>query len=282
MIKILETPRDAMQGIAKFIPTEDKIRYINSLLEVGFDSLDFGSFVSSKAIPQMRDSYDVITNLNTANSKSEILSTIGSLNGAIRSFEHDNIDGVIFPFSISETFLKKNIRSDFQKSIDLSKQLIDMCNKEDRVLRMYITMAFGNPYGEEWSTEILSNWVGKLLNFGVKEIILGDTVGSGTPEDIAASFDKLKTDFPELNPGVHIHTTPENWKSKVSSAYDNGCRTFDTVLGGLGGCPMSGEDLLGNLNTLDLIEFADSKNELVNVDREKLLVAMGVGNEVFK
>ena len=281
MIKILETPRDAMQGIANFIPTEDKIRYINSLLEVGFDSLDFGSFVSSKAIPQMRDSFDVITNLNTAGTKTEILSTIGSLNGAIRSFEHDNIDGVIFPFSISETFLKKNINSDFNKSVELSKTLIDLCKKEDRVLRMYITMAFGNPYGEEWNTEILTNWVEKLLNLGVKEIILGDTIGSGTPEDIAASFDALKNKFPDLKPGVHIHTTPENWKSKVSAAYDNGCRTFDTVLGGLGGCPMSGKSLLGNLNTMDLIEFADSKNELVNVDREKLLVAMAVGNEVF-
>ncbi len=281
MIKILETPRDAMQGIAKFIATEDKIRYINSLLKVGFDSLDFGSFVSSKSIPQMRDSYDVITNLNTANSNTEILSTIGSLNGAIRSFEHDNIDGVIFPFSISETFLKKNINSNFDKSVELSKTLIDLCKKEDRALRMYITMAFGNPYGEKWSVEILSNWVDKLLDFGVTEIILGDTIGSGTPENIAASFDILKTNFPQLKPGVHIHTTKENWKPKVSAAYDNGCRTFDTVLGGLGGCPMSGKSLLGNLNTLDLIEFADSKNEAINIDREKLLAAMAVGNEVF-
>ena len=221
MIKILETPRDAMQGIANFIATEDKIRYINSLLEVGFDSLDFGSFVSSKAIPQMRDSYDVITNLNTANSNTEILSTIGSLNGAIRSFEHDNIDGVVFPFSISETFLKKNINSNFHKSVKLSKTLVNLCKKEDRALKMYITMAFGNPYGEKWSVEILSNWVDKLLNIGVTEIILGDTIGSGTPENIAACFEILNTNFPHLKPGVHIHTTKENWKPKVSAAYDN-------------------------------------------------------------
>ncbi|OYT11746.1 MAG: hydroxymethylglutaryl-CoA lyase [Bacteroidetes bacterium 4572_112] len=248
MIKILETPRDALQGISKFIPTEQKAKYINALLNVGFDTVDFGSFVSPRAVPQMKDSHQVIELLNTESTNTQIVSTIGSLSGAKRAFEHDKIDGIVFPFSISESFLKKNINSNFDKVQRLSDDLIDLCVQKDKNLKFYIAMAFGNPYGDKWNTDILLQWTEKLLNMGVSELILADTTGDGTSENIAKSFETLRMEFPNLNPGVHLHTTPKNWHSKLGAAYNNGCRSFDTVIGGLGGCPMSGKALLGNLN----------------------------------
>ena len=281
MIKILETPRDAMQGIQEFIPTANKIEYINALLNVGFDTIDFGSFVSPKAIPQMRDSAEVIAQLNTHNSNTEIVSTIGSFSGAKRAFEHDNIDGIVFPFSISESFLKKNINSNFDKVQALSDQLIDLCVQKNRNLKFYIAMAFGNPYEDKWNTDILLQWTEKLINMGVSEIILADTTGDGSVNDIANSFVAINSEFPTLNPGAHLHTTPNNWHKKLSAAYDNGCRNFDTVIGGLGGCPMSGKTLMGNLNTLDLIAFAKEHGEETSINNEELLKAMEVGNRIF-
>ncbi len=281
MIKILETPRDAMQGIQKFIPTAHKVEYLNALLNVGFDTIDFGSFVSQKAIPQMRDSAEVIAQLNTNGNNTEIVSTIGSLGGANRAFEHDNIDGLVFPFSISESFLKKNINSSFDKVQLLSDQLIDLCVQKNRNLKFYIAMAFGNPYGDKWNTDILLSWTENLIKMGVSEIILADTTGDGSANDIAKSFNALQAEFPNLNPGVHLHTTKDNWHSKVSAAYDNGCRSFDTVIGGLGGCPMSGKALMGNLDTLNLLDFAKEKNDETKTNNEAILKAMEIGNRVF-
>ena len=281
MIKILETPRDALQGISKFIPTEQKAKYINALLNVGFDTVDFGSFVSPRAVPQMKDSHQVIELLNTESTNTQIVSTIGSISGAKRAFEHDKIDGIVFPFSISETFLKKNINSNFDKVQRLSDELIDLCVQKDKNLKFYIAMAFGNPYGDKWNTDILLQWTEILLKMGVSELILADTTGDGTSENIAKSFESMRMEFPNLNPGVHLHTTAVNWHSKLSAAYDNGCRSFDTVIGGLGGCPMSGKTLLGNLNTLDLFEFMKEKKEVVNINNEKLLKAIEIGNEIF-
>jgi len=281
MIKILETPRDALQGISKFIPTEQKAKYINALLNVGFDTIDYGSFVSPRAVPQMRDSHELIELLNTENTNTQIVSTIGSLSGAKRAFKHDKIDGIVFPFSISESFLKKNINSNFDKVQRLSDELIDLCIQKDKNLKFYIAMAFGNPYGDKWNTDILLQWTETLLGMGVSELILADTTGDGTSENIAKSFEALRMEFPNLNPGVHLHTTAENWHSKLGAAYNNGCRSFDTVIGGLGGCPMSGKALLGNLNTLDLLEFMKEKDEYVNINNEEILKAIEIGNLIF-
>lgn len=281
MLRILETPRDAIQGIPIFIPTHQKVEYINSLLKVGFDTIDFGSFVSPKAIPQMRDSAEVIEQLNTDNINTEIVATVGSLSGAKRAFNYSNINGIAFPWSISEIFLKKNINSDFPKSEKLIGQFVNLCQQKNRSLKFYIAMAFGNPYGDNWNTDILIEWIDKLLSMGVTEIILADTTGDGTAADIAKSFQLVNMEFPSLNPGVHLHTLPTNWQTKVSAAYDNGCRSYDTVIGGLGGCPMSGKKLMANLNTLDLLQFANEKSEEIALNSEALLKAVAVGNRIF-
>ena len=281
MIKILETPRDAMQGIANFIPTNQKVEYINSLLKVGFDMLDFGSFVSPKAIPQLSDSNKVIEQLDTENSNTEIIATIGSFSGANRAFEHAKIDAVAFPFSISEIFLKKNINSNFTKSQLTIDNILNLCKQRNKSLKLYIAMAFGNPYGDKWNEEILAIWIEKLLNMGVKNILLADTTGDGSIEDIANSFALLQKEFPNLNPGAHLHTLPTNWESKLSAAYENGCRSFDSVLGGFGGCPMSGKALMGNLDTANLISYMKAKGEQLNINNNRLLEAYEVGNRIM-
>jgi hydroxymethylglutaryl-CoA lyase len=280
MIKILETPRDAMQGIANFIPTNQKVEYLNSLLNVGFDMLDFGSFVSPKAIPQLKDSAEVIEKLIT-NDKTEIIATIGSHSGALRAFEHSKINAVAFPFSISEIFLKKNINSNFSKSQSTIDSILNLCEQKNKNLKLYIAMAFGNPYGDKWNEELLAIWVDKLLNMGVTDIILADTTGDGSVNDIANSYGLLQKEFPNLNPGAHLHTLPTNWEVKLSAAYENGCRSFDSVLGGFGGCPMSGKALMGNLDTSNLISYMQSKREKLNINNDKLLEAFEIGNKVF-
>jgi len=281
MIKILETPRDAMQGISQFIPTNQKIRYINSLLEVGFDMLDFGSFVSPKAIPQLKDSTEVIEKLNTETSNTEIIATIGSFSGAKRAFEHKKIDAVAFPFSISEIFLKKNINSNYLKSQLTIDNILNLCEQNNKVLKLYIAMAFGNPYGDKWNPDLLAHWTNKLLNMGVREIILADTTGDGSTKDIADSFTLINSEFPNLNPGAHLHTLPSNWEEKLSAAYTNGCRSFDSVLGGFGGCPMSGKALMGNLDTANLLSFAEKYSEETKLNHDALLKAYEVGNSIF-
>jgi len=280
MIKILETPRDALQGISKFIPTEQKIKYINSLLDVGFDMLDFGSFVSPKAIPQLKDSAEVIEQLNE-NNNTKIIATIGSFSGAQRAFKHGKIDAVAFPFSISEIFLKKNINSNFNKSQLTIDNILNLCEQKNKSLKLYIAMAFGNPYGDKWSPDLLAHWIDKLLNMGVKEILLADTTGDGHIRDIADSFTLINKEFPNLNPSAHLHTLPNNWEEKLSAAYENGCRSFDSVLGGFGGCPMSGKALMGNLDTANLLSFAKKYGEETKVNQKALFKAYEIGNTIF-
>ena len=281
MIKILETPRDAMQGIAHFIPTNSKVEYINSLLKVGFDMLDFGSFVSPKAIPQLKDSAELIEKLDT-NTNTEIIATIGSLSGAKRAFEHSKIDAIAFPFSISEIFLRKNINSDFTKSQQSIDAMLNLCLQKNRKLKLYIAMAFGNPYGDKWGADFLALWVEKLLDMGAEDIILADTTGDGSINDIAITYALLNKEFPNLNPGAHLHTLPSNWEEKLSAAYNNGCRSFDSVLGGFGGCPMSGKALMGNLDTNNLLHFAKKHNEKTKINSEALLKAYEIGSRIFQ
>ena len=280
MIKILETPRDAMQGISHFIPTKQKIDYINSLLNVGFDMLDFGSFVSPKAIPQLKDSAEVIEQLNTSD-RTEIVATIGSLKGAQRAFTHNKIDTVAFPFSISEIFLKRNINSDFTKAQITIDNLLNLCEQRNKGLKLYIAMAFGNPYGDVWNPDLLAYWTDQLLCMGVKDIIFADTTGDGSMDDIARSFSLINSEFSTLNPGAHLHTLPNNWGGKLTAAYENGCRSFDSVLGGFGGCPMSGKALMGNLDTANLLDFAKKHGEETSLNHEALLEAYEIGSRIF-
>jgi len=271
--KIIETPRDAMQGISKFIPTQEKIKYINALLEVGFDEIDFSSFVSPRAIPQLSDSHKVITKLNLHKSKTKIMATIGNLRGAERAFAYSQIDSVAFPFSISEVFLQKNIRSDFKQGVQTIKELLSLCQAKNKDLVLYTAMAFGNPYGEDWSVQILEKWMHRLQKMGVKTIILADTTGDGTVKGVSESFNRIKNEFDQLEIGVHLHTTPDNWYEKVAAAYEAGCRRFDTALGGFGGCPMSGKKLIGNLSTENLLSFLEQQGESLTINKEALLKA---------
>ncbi len=280
-IKILETPRDAMQGFPYFIPTQKKIDYLNLLLKVGFDAIDFSSFVSPKAIPQLADSAEVVQSLDLSQSSSQLIATIGNLKGAQRAFEFNPIDAVAFPFSISESFLQKNIHSNFALAENTINDLQNLCIDKNRRLKLYIAMAFGNPYGDDWSTDQLLLWIEKLLNKGIHDIVLADTTGDGTLESISQSFQEVQRHFPQLHAGIHLHTTPTNWELKLKAAYDNGCRSFDAVIGGLGGCPMSGKPLTGNLDTSLLIQFLKDRNQPLSLNMKAFFEAKTQASFLF-
>ena len=280
-VNIIETPRDAMQGIADFIPTQKKIDYLNTLLQVGFTGIDYSSFVSPRAIPQLADSAEVIEKINWPQSKSCIMATIGNLRGGERALEHQGIDALAYPFSISEIFLEKNIRSNFMKAKQTISDLLQLCNEKDKTLVLYIAMAFGNPYGDDWNIGILTEWVMRLEDMGVSTLVLADTTGDGSPEDIYRSFEELTAGFPALDLGVHLHTTPDDWEEKLSASYNGGCRRFDAALGGFGGCPMSGKKLIGNLPTENLITFLESEGEQIEIDKAALEKARMLAAFVF-
>lgn len=262
MVKIIECPRDAMQGISQFIPTKQKIEYINSLLKVGFDTIDFGSFVSPRAIPQLKDTAEVVENIRFANTKTKLLAIVANTIGGEIASRFDPITYLGFPFSISSTFLRKNINSTIAKSIVTVNKLLNICEKRHKVLVVYISMAFGNPYGDQWNAEIVEEWVDILSKLGVKIIALSDTTGDSTPESISTIFTDVVPFYPRIEFGFHLHTTFTTWHNKVEAAYRSGCRRFDTVLNGMGGCPMSGKELVANLKTSNMFEFLKDKNDL--------------------
>jgi hydroxymethylglutaryl-CoA lyase len=255
MLKIIETPRDAMQGIKEFIPTEKKITYLNALLDIGFDTLDFGSFVSPKAIPQLRDTIQVIESIDLSNTNTKLLAIIPNLKGAQLAQPFEQINYLGYPFSISNTFLQLNINSNIGKAFNETEKILNLCNKSGKELVLYISMAFGNPYGDLWSPEIVYEWTRKLHQIGVKIIALSDTTGVGNKETIGDSFQSVVNEFPDIEFGAHLHTTPENCIPNIKAAFDNGCRRFDTVINGLGGCPMSKQKMIGNLKTRNLLAF---------------------------
>lgn len=262
MVKIIECPRDAMQGISQFIPTKQKIEYINSLLKVGFDTIDFGSFVSPRAIPQLKDTAEVVENIKFANTKTKLLAIVANTIGGEIASRFDPITYLGFPFSISPTFLRKNINSTIAKSIVTVNKLLNICEKRHKVLVVYISMAFGNPYGDQWNAEIVEEWVDILSKLGVKIIALSDTTGDSSPESISTIFTDVVPYYPRIEFGFHLHTTFSTWHNKVEAAYRSGCRRFDTVLNGMGGCPMSGKELVANLKTSNMFEFLKDKNDL--------------------
>jgi len=280
-IKIIESPRDAMQGLTRFIPTNDKARYINALLRVGFDTIDFGSFVSPKAIPQLKDTAEVLSKLDLSNSDTKLLVIIGNQRGAETAVQYDEIQYLGYPFSISPTFLKRNINSTIEKSVNTVSELLNICNKNNKELVVYISMAFGNPYGDQWSPDIVADWVYRLHKMGVKIMPLSDTVGISTKKNIALLFSTLVPEFPEVEFGFHLHTTIRHWYRKINAAFINGCQRFDTVINGLGGCPMAENRLVGNLRTSNLLEYFEINYVPIELNEEAFEEAYGLALEVF-
>ncbi|MDG1917313.1 MAG: hydroxymethylglutaryl-CoA lyase [Flavobacteriales bacterium] len=256
-MKIIECPRDAMQGISDFIPTEKKVAYLNALLKVGFDTLDFGSFVSPKAIPQMKDTADVLSQLN--DSKTKLLAIVANQRGADDACAFERIDYLGYPFSVSETFQQRNTNKSIGQSLSLVEDLQSSCQKHGKQLVVYLSMAFGNPYGEHWHEDIVAKWGEKLSELDVKTLALSDTIGVSNPSNIERLFSLLISEYPKVEWGAHLHTHPESWREKVETAYNSGCRRFDGAIKGFGGCPMAKDDLVGNMPTEKLVSFTQEK-----------------------
>ena len=257
LMKIIECSRDAMQGISDFIPTEKKVAYLNALLKVGFDTLDFGSFVSPKAIPQMKDTADVLSQLN--DSKTKLLAIVANQRGADDACAFERIDYLGYPFSVSETFQQRNTNKSIGQSLSLVEDLQSSCQKHGKQLVVYLSMAFGNPYGEHWHEDIVAKWGEKLSELDVKTLALSDTIGVSNPSNIERLFSLLISEYPKVEWGAHLHTHPESWREKVETAYNSGCRRFDGAIKGFGGCPMAKDDLVGNMPTEKLVSFTQEK-----------------------
>ncbi|MFC4740848.1 hydroxymethylglutaryl-CoA lyase [Flavobacterium ponti] len=254
-VKIIECPRDAMQGIKAFIPTEKKVQYIQSLLRVGFDTIDFGSFVSPKAIPQMADTAEVLAQLDLSQTQSKLLAIIANTRGAEMAAEHKEIQYLGFPFSISENFQMRNTHKTIAESIVTLNEILQIADKSNKEVVAYLSMGFGNPYGDPWNVEIVGNWTEKMDKMGVKILSLSDTVGTSNPEVIDYLFSNLIPKYPNIEFGAHLHTTPDKWHEKVDAAYKAGCLRFDGAIQGFGGCPMAADDLTGNMPTEKLLSY---------------------------
>lgn len=267
-IKLVECPRDAMQGLHDMIPTAQKVAYINQLLKVGFDTIDFGSFVSPKAIPQMADTREVLAQLDVSNTKSKLLAIVGNVRGAQDAVVYDRIHYIGFPFSISETFQQRNVNSSIAESVERVKEIKQLCADHGKELMIYISMGFGNPYGDPWSAEVAAGWVEKLVAMGVRHVSLADTIGIADPESIQYLFGYLIPKFPEVEFGAHLHTTPDAWLEKIDAAYKSGCRRFDGAIKGFGGCPMAADDLTGNMPTENIIQYFNHEQVPLTIEKK--------------
>jgi hydroxymethylglutaryl-CoA lyase len=281
-IKITECPRDAMQGLHQFIPTAVKAAYINLLLRVGFDTIDFGSFVSAKAIPQMQDTAEVLKQLDLSNTKSKLLAIIANYRGAEEAVQYPEITYLGFPFSISETFQQRNANSDIEKAFDVVKRIKELTAKNNKELLVYLSMGFGNPYGDDWSPGLVQQWTERLVDESINHIALADTVGVATAEQIKSIYPALVNQFPETDFGIHLHATPDAWQEKIEAAYQSGCRHFDTALKGYGGCPMAKEELTGNIATENLISYLQNLNEHLGLNLDKYQEAMDYSVRIFE
>lgn len=264
-IKIIECPRDAMQGIKDFIPTKNKVQYIQSLLRVGFDTIDFGSFVSPKAIPQMVDTAEVLSELDLSKTSSKLLAIVANLRGAENACQHEEIDYLGYPFSISENFQMRNTHKTIAQSVLILQDILNLANKHGKQVVVYISMGFGNPYGDPWDVNIVGEWTERLNKMGVKILSLSDTIGSSDPESINYLFSNLIPQYSNIEFGAHLHTTPSSWFEKVDAAYKAGCVRFDGAIQGFGGCPMAKDELTGNMPTEKLLSyFTSNKNNNLN------------------
>ena len=281
-MKLIEGPRDAIQGFNRHIPTEKKIEYFNELLKVGFDTLDIGSFVSKKRIPQLADTSEIIKNIKIDNSITKLLVIVGNERGAKEAVSFDEITYLGFPFSISETFQKRNINSSIKDSLIRLEKIQNLCVKNNKKLVTYFSMAFGNPYGDEWSSYIVAHWAEKLLKeFGIDILSLSDTIGTSSPEVISWLFKKLIIEFPDVEFGAHLHSNPENYFVKLQSAYDAGCKRFDGSILGIGGCQMAKDDLVGNMATEKMIEFLESKSEKLKLNKDSIQKSLNIAKSIF-
>lgn len=280
-VRLIECPRDAMQGLHDFIPTDVKAAYINQLLRVGFHTIDFGSFVSPKAIPQMRDTAEVLAKLDLSDASAALLAIVANHRGAEEACQYAEIRYLGYPFSISETFQVRNTNATIAESLDRVQAIQELCVANNKELVLYISMGFGNPYGDPWNVDIVQKWVDSLVPFGIRIFSLSDTIGCSNPENIAYLFSSLIPAYPEIEFGAHLHTQPHNWREKIDAAWRSGCRRFDGALRGYGGCPMAKDDLTGNMATENLIFFLDEQSVDIGINRTAFGKSMALALEVF-
>lgn len=280
-IELVECPRDAMQGWDRMIPTQEKVDYLNALLKVGFDVLDCGSFVSPKAIPQMADIKDVIPQLDLSNSKSKLLTIIANTRGANDAVQYDEVTYLGFPFSISETFQLRNTNKTIAESLAQVEEIQNLCVNHNKELVVYISMGFGNPYGDDYNAEVAIKWVGELAKLGIKTIAMADTVGVAQPDNIKYIYDSLIPEFKDVSIGAHFHSTIDTWEEKIQAAYDSGCVRYDSAMKGIGGCPMAKDDLVGNIATEHIVYWCDKVGIDLNIDQEAFAEALQIAGRVF-
>ena len=282
MIKLIECPRDAMQGIDPWIPTEQKVEYINTLLKVGFDTIDFGSFVSPKAIPQMKDTAEVLSRLDLNGVKSKLLAIVANERGAKDAAAFGEIHFLGYPFSISETFQQRNTNASIDESLSRVEKIQELCLKNRKELVVYISMGFGNPYGDPYHPDIAAKWCERLHNdLGINILALSDTIGASEPKIITDLFTTLIPEFKDVEFGAHLHTTPESWRGKIKATIDAGCQRIDGALKGYGGCPMAKDDLTGNMPMENVIHYMKQNDLELHIDDEMLIESLKLSNKVF-
>lgn len=280
-VKIIECPRDAMQGIKMMIPTAAKVKYIQSLLGCGFDTIDFGSFVSPKAIPQMVDTAEVLAQLDLSRTTSKLLAIVANVRGASNACEHHEIDYLGFPFSISENFQMRNTHKTIAQSVETLEEILSIAHGAGKKVVTYISMGFGNPYGDPWNVDIVGEWTEKLAAMGVQILSLSDTIGSSTPEVIDYLFSNLIPRYPDIEFGAHLHTTPLKWHEKVRAAYEAGCRRFDGAVQGFGGCPMAKDELTGNMPTEKMLSYFTEQKADTGVNAMVFEASYNKATELF-
>jgi hydroxymethylglutaryl-CoA lyase len=280
-VKLIECPRDAMQGIKEWIPTQQKVQYIQSLLRCGFDTIDFGSFVSPKAIPQMVDTAEVLSQLDLSATQTKLLAIVANLRGAQAAVSHPEIKYLGYPFSISENFQMRNTHKTIAQSIDTLSEILALANATNKEVVTYLSMGFGNPYGDPWNVEIVGEWAEKLSEMGVTILSLSDTVGTSNPETISYLFSNLIPKYPKIEFGAHLHTTPNAWHEKVDAAYKAGCRRFDGAIQGFGGCPMAKDELTGNMPTEKMLSYFNKENIDNNIRTMSFESAHNEASKIF-
>ncbi|MEY3240892.1 MAG: hydroxymethylglutaryl-CoA lyase [Bacteroidota bacterium] len=277
----MECPRDAMQGLHDFIPTDIKVNYINQLLRVGFDTIDVGSFVNPKAIPQMRDTAEVLAKLDLSVGSTKLLAIVANQRGAEQACQFSEIQYLGYPFSISETFQIRNTNATIAESIERTKDIQELCVQHGKEMVIYISMGFGNPYGDPWNVDIVYEWINQLVPLGIRIFSLSDTIGCSNPQNIAYLFSNLIPAYPDIEFGAHLHTQPHNWREKIQSAWESGCRRYDGAIKGYGGCPMAKDDLTGNMATENMIYYFDEIMADLPIDRSAFGRSMALAVEVF-
>ncbi len=280
-VKIIECPRDAMQGIKTFIPTQQKVQYIQALLRVGFDTIDVGSFVSPKVIPQMADTKEVIQQLDLAATTSKLLTIVANLRGAKQACELEEINYLGFPFSISENFQMRNTHKTIEQSLVVLNEIIELADKHNKEVVTYLSMGFGNPYGDPWSVDVVAEWTDKLAAMGVQILSLSDTIGTSTPETITYLFSNLIPQYPQIEFGAHLHTTKKHWFEKIDAAYKAGCKRFDGAMQGFGGCPMAKDELTGNMPTEKMLSYFTAAKATTNLSPMSFESAFNEASKIF-